>query len=85
MFLLAWTKVCRVKLFVTGPLLNVFQHPSDGRALLVNIRRAIVLHHHNFKKAVKAIQFSPDGKYDSRGLLYHCSESYALDSSGILL
>ncbi|THH00961.1 hypothetical protein EW026_g1650 [Hermanssonia centrifuga] len=36
---------------------------EDGRALLVNVRRGIVLHHHNFKKPVKAIKFSPDGKY----------------------
>ncbi|KAJ3535234.1 hypothetical protein NM688_g7006 [Phlebia brevispora] len=36
---------------------------EDGRALLVNIRRGVVLHHHNFKKPVKAIKFSPNGKY----------------------
>ncbi|KAL4246695.1 WD repeat PWP2 family protein, partial [Abortiporus biennis] len=36
---------------------------EDGRALLVNVRRGVVLHHHNFKKPVKAIKFSPDGKY----------------------
>ncbi|KAG8926587.1 hypothetical protein FRC02_008788 [Tulasnella sp. 418] len=36
---------------------------EDGRALLVNFRRGVVLHHVNFKKPVKAIQFAPDGKY----------------------
>ncbi|KAI0806171.1 WD40 repeat-like protein [Irpex lacteus] len=36
---------------------------EDGRALLVNVRRGVVLHHHNFKKPVKDIKFSPDGKY----------------------
>ncbi|KAF7794916.1 hypothetical protein EIP86_006059 [Pleurotus ostreatoroseus] len=36
---------------------------EDGRALLVNVRRGVVLHHHNFKKPVKAIKFSPNGKY----------------------
>ncbi|KAI0072933.1 WD40 repeat-like protein [Panus rudis PR-1116 ss-1] len=36
---------------------------EDGRALLVNVRRGVVLHHHNFKKAVKDIKFSPDGKF----------------------
>ncbi|KAH8103094.1 WD40 repeat-like protein [Cristinia sonorae] len=36
---------------------------EDGRALLVNVKRAVVLHHHNFHKPVKAIKFSPDGKY----------------------
>ncbi|KAF8591248.1 WD40 repeat-like protein [Ramaria rubella] len=36
---------------------------EDGRAILVNFRRAVVLHHFNFKKKVNAIEFSPDGKY----------------------
>nr|ASF90255.1 hypothetical protein SPAR04681 [Bartheletia paradoxa] len=36
---------------------------DDGRALLVNYKRATVLHHFNFKKPVTDIQFSPDGKY----------------------
>ncbi|EJD39599.1 putative WD repeat protein [Auricularia subglabra TFB-10046 SS5] len=36
---------------------------EDGRALLINFRRRVVLHHFNFKKPVKALQFSPDGKY----------------------
>lgn len=40
-----------------------FECPADGRALLMNIRRSVVLHHHNFKKPVNAIQFSPNGKY----------------------
>jgi periodic tryptophan protein 2 len=35
---------------------------ADGRALLVNFRRGVVLHHFNFKKPVKDIKFSPDGK-----------------------
>jgi periodic tryptophan protein 2 len=35
---------------------------QDGRALLVNFRRGVVLHHFNFKKPVKDIKFSPDGK-----------------------
>ncbi|KAF7325915.1 Small nucleolar ribonucleoprotein complex subunit [Mycena kentingensis (nom. inval.)] len=36
---------------------------EDGRALLVNFRRGVVLHHFNFKKSVKDIKFSPDGKF----------------------
>jgi periodic tryptophan protein 2 len=36
---------------------------EDGRALLVNFRRGVVLHHFNFHKPVKDIKFSPDGKY----------------------
>ena len=29
----------------------------------MNVRRGVVLHHFNFQKPVKAIGFSPDGKY----------------------
>ncbi|KAL9710292.1 U3 snoRNP protein [Leucoagaricus gongylophorus] len=36
---------------------------EDGRALLVNAKRGVVLHHFNFHKPVKDIKFSPDGKY----------------------
>ncbi|KAJ6487922.1 WD40-repeat-containing domain protein [Mycena sanguinolenta] len=36
---------------------------DDGRALLVNFRRGVILHHFNFHKPVKDIKFSPDGKY----------------------
>ncbi|KAI3601293.1 small nucleolar ribonucleoprotein complex subunit [Moniliophthora roreri] len=36
---------------------------EDGRALLVNFKRGVVLHHFNFHKPVKDIRFSPDGKY----------------------
>ncbi|KIJ06417.1 hypothetical protein PAXINDRAFT_140652, partial [Paxillus involutus ATCC 200175] len=32
---------------------------EDGRALLVNFRRGVVLHHFNFQKPVKDVQFSP--------------------------
>lgn len=43
--------------------LGFSKRKQDGRALLVNVRRGIVLHHFNFQKPVKAIKFSPDGKY----------------------
>ncbi|GAA6015060.1 hypothetical protein JCM11491_001645 [Sporobolomyces phaffii] len=36
---------------------------EDGRAILVNFKRSTVLHHFNFKKPVKDIQFSPNGKF----------------------
>ncbi|OBZ67291.1 Periodic tryptophan protein 2 [Grifola frondosa] len=36
---------------------------EDGRALLVNFKRGVILHHFNFKKPVNAIKFSPDGRY----------------------
>ncbi|CEQ40342.1 SPOSA6832_01966, partial [Sporobolomyces salmonicolor] len=35
---------------------------EDGRAVLVNFKRSTVLHHFNFKKPVRDIKFSPDGK-----------------------
>lgn len=37
--------------------------PVDGRALLVNFPRRVVLHHFNFKKPVFALEFSPDNRY----------------------
>ncbi|CAG8482711.1 6342_t:CDS:2 [Diversispora eburnea] len=36
---------------------------EDGRVLLVNFQRRIVLHEFNFKSKVADVQFSPDGKY----------------------
>lgn len=36
---------------------------EDGRALLVNFKRGVVLHHFNFQKPVQDIQFSHDGKF----------------------
>lgn len=36
---------------------------EDGRAVLVNFQRQIVLHHHTFKEKVRDIKFSPNGKY----------------------
>jgi periodic tryptophan protein 2 len=36
---------------------------EEGHALLINFKRGVVLNHFNFKKAVLAIVFSPDGKY----------------------
>ena len=40
-----------------------FPHHLDGRALLVNFKRGVVIHHFNFQKPVKDIKVSPDGKY----------------------
>lgn len=36
---------------------------TDGRAMLVHVKRSTVLHHINFKSAVNDVQFSPNGKY----------------------
>ena len=36
---------------------------EDGRALLINRRRRVLLHHFTFKAPVAAARFSPDGKY----------------------
>lgn len=36
---------------------------EDGRAILVNFPRKVVLHHMNFKDKVGAIEFSPDGAH----------------------
>ncbi len=52
-------KVCQILLS-----LELSWRPwPDGRALLVNFKRGVVLHHFNFQKPVKAVKFSPDGRY----------------------
>ncbi|KAJ3365689.1 hypothetical protein HDU91_002105 [Kappamyces sp. JEL0680] len=35
----------------------------DGRALLINYQKRVLLHHHNFKEPVYDIQFSPNGRF----------------------
>ncbi|CAM9696904.1 unnamed protein product, partial [Choristocarpus tenellus] len=40
----------------------------DGRTLLVNLQRRVVLHRFNFKKRVRAIQFSPDDRFIAVGV-----------------
>jgi len=36
---------------------------ADGRSLLINLKKAVVLYRFNFKKPVRTIRFSPDDKY----------------------
>ena len=36
---------------------------ADGRSLLINKRRRVLLHHFSFKGPVAAARFSPDGQY----------------------
>lgn len=36
---------------------------EDGRCLLVNLRKGVVLYRFNFKKRVRALSFSPDDKF----------------------
>ena len=35
---------------------------SDGRALLVNLHKKVVLHHFNFKQPVRDIKYSPNSR-----------------------
>ena len=35
---------------------------SDGRALLVNLHKEVVLHHFNFKQPLRDIKYSPNGR-----------------------
>ena len=35
---------------------------GDGRALLINFKKQLLLHHHSFKDPVFDIKFSPNGK-----------------------
>ncbi|KAI9208513.1 quinon protein alcohol dehydrogenase-like superfamily [Polychytrium aggregatum] len=53
--------IARMALSPNGSLLITVD--EDGRALLVNFQRHIVLHHHTFKEPVRDIQFSPNGRY----------------------
>lgn len=53
--------IARIALNKQGTLL--LSVDDDGRAILVNFRSRVVLHHFNFKDRVQDLQFSPDGKY----------------------
>ncbi|OMJ27686.1 Periodic tryptophan protein 2-like protein [Smittium culicis] len=41
---------------------------EDGRALLVNFKRRVVIHHFNFKGQARVAEFSPDGSYIAVGV-----------------
>ncbi|KAM3068980.1 U3 snoRNP protein [Clarireedia jacksonii] len=41
---------------------------EDGRAILTNVPRRVVLHHFSFKSAVSAIAFSPSGRHFAVGV-----------------
>lgn len=51
--------VSRIAVSPNGALL--LSVDEDGRSLLINLRRRVVLHHFSFKGPVSAVQFSPDG------------------------
>ncbi|KAJ3145808.1 hypothetical protein HDU89_006860 [Geranomyces variabilis] len=53
--------IVRLALSPNGTLLITVD--EDGRALLVNFHRKVVLHHFNFKTPVRDLQFSPNGRY----------------------
>ncbi|KAJ3289898.1 hypothetical protein HK104_007150 [Borealophlyctis nickersoniae] len=53
--------ISRLALSPNGALLITVD--EDGRALLVNFQRHVVLHRHNFKTPVRDLQFSPNGRY----------------------
>eukprot|EP00899_Mesostigma_viride_P002377 jgi/Mesvir1/1213/Mv17699-RA.2 len=53
--------VAHVALSPSGLLL--ISVDQDGRSLLVNLRRKVVLYHFNFKESVACIKFSPDGLF----------------------
>jgi hypothetical protein len=58
-----WSTMVRPSMFpASGATTNEGTLGVDGRALFVNFRRAVVMHHFNFQKPVHALQFSPDGK-----------------------
>jgi periodic tryptophan protein 2 len=57
----ASTTVRALALSPSGGHLLMFD--EDGRALLVNFRRRVVLHHLRFKAPVLQCRFSPDGRF----------------------
>eukprot|EP00897_Mesotaenium_endlicherianum_P009036 jgi/Mesen1/8160/ME000438S07262 len=58
--------ISRIALSPNGVLL--LSVDEQGRALLVNAKRRVVLHHFSFKGPVSALEFSPDGKYFAAGV-----------------
>eukprot|EP00124_Ichthyophonus_hoferi_P002564 Ihof_evm3s179 gene=Ihof_evmTU3s179 len=60
-FDLVKTNIASITLSPNGLLLVSID--EDGRALLVNFKKGVILHHFSFKEKVKDAQFSPDGQY----------------------
>ncbi|GBG90659.1 hypothetical protein CBR_g51007 [Chara braunii] len=57
--------VSRMAISPNGVLL--FSIDAEGRGLLVNVRRRVVLHALRFREKVKAVKFSPDGAFIAVG------------------
>ena len=44
-------------------LVSSFWQLAEGRVLLINLPRRVLLHHFNFKQPVSAVTFSPNGRF----------------------
>ena len=53
--------VSRIAVSPNGALL--LSVDEEGKSLLINLRRQVVLHHFSFKGPVSAVKFSPDGAF----------------------
>ncbi|KAH8654050.1 periodic tryptophan protein-like protein 2 [Tricladium varicosporioides] len=61
--------IARIGLTPRGNLLLSID--EDGKAILTNVPRRIVLHHFSFKGPVTALSFSPSGRYFAAGVKRH--------------
>ncbi|GCB19685.1 periodic tryptophan protein 2 homolog [Aspergillus awamori] len=81
------TNIDRVALSPRGNLLLTID--ENGRAILTNFLRRIVIHHFSFKGRVSALQFSPSGRHFAVGVgrrlqFWHTPTTPGTDNNGEL-
>ncbi|KAL2002671.1 hypothetical protein VTN02DRAFT_6206 [Thermoascus thermophilus] len=81
------TNIARLDLSPKGNLL--LSVDENGRAILTNFHRRIVIHHFSFKGPISALAFSPSGRYFAVGVgrrlqIWHTPSTPGTDGSGEL-
>ena len=79
------TNIDRLDLTPQGSLLLSID--ENGRAILTNFRRRIVIHHFSFKGRVSALKFSPSGRHFAVAIgrrlqIWHTPSSPGADNNG---
>ncbi|KAH8434541.1 snoRNA-binding rRNA-processing protein PWP2 [Aspergillus melleus] len=79
------TNIDRLDLTPQGSLLLTID--ENGRAILTNFRRRIVIHHFSFKGRVSALKFSPSGRHFAVAIgrrlqIWHTPSSPGADNNG---
>lgn len=79
------TNIDRLDLSPQGSLL--LSVDQNGRAVLTNFRRKIVIHHFSFKGRVSALKFSPSGRHFAVAIgrrlqIWHTPSSPGADNNG---